>query len=351
MALTVLLLVASLGIILAAAELFTNAVEWLGVKLNVSEGVVGSIFAAVGTAMPETLIPIVAVVILGGTSHGDQVGIGAILGAPFMLATLAMFVTGLAIVIFSRSNGRSTTLAVNSSVLGRDIRFFLIAYLIAVAMAFVQLYGLRIAVALGLLTLYVYYVYRHAVDEGPEHGSGEDDGEDLHPLRFQPRSKTPALVMVLLQLLISLAIMVGGAYLFVEQVTAVALAVGVPALILSLLIAPIATELPEKLNSVLWVRRGKDTLALGNITGAMVFQSCIPVSFGLVFTSWDATESGSAFISALMALGAGALLYATMRIGERKLRAGILMSCGLFYAAYVVYLLTVVIPSGAAVPH
>ena len=62
---TVLLLLVSLALILASAALFTNSVEWLGLKLKVHEGVVGSIFAAVGTAMPETLIPIVAIVFLG----------------------------------------------------------------------------------------------------------------------------------------------------------------------------------------------------------------------------------------------------------------------------------------------
>ncbi len=43
-----------------------------------------------------------------------------------------------------------------------------------------------------------------------------------------------------------------------------------------LLVAPIATELPEKFNAVIWIRQGKDTLAMGNITGAMVFQASIP---------------------------------------------------------------------------
>ena len=56
--------------------------------------------------------------------------------------------------------------------------------------------------------------------------------------------------------------------------------IGLDPTILALIIAPIATELPEKFNSVLWVRTGKDTLAMGNITGAMVFQSCVPTVLG-----------------------------------------------------------------------
>jgi cation:H+ antiporter len=355
--LTVILLLASLVIILICAELFTNAVEWLGLKLNVNEGVVGSVFAAVGTAMPETLIPIVAVFFVGG-AHGGDVGIGAILGAPFMLATLAMFVTGTAIFIFSRSGRRGTTLMVNTSVLGRDIRFFLIAYLIAVGTAFVPNYPLKVAVAVGLLALYVYYVYRHAKEEEQTHDIEEEieagtpletEAEELGPLRFQPGSQNPQMGVVSLQLVVSLAVMVFGADMFVKQVTEVATALAVPSLILALLIAPIATELPEKFNSVLWVRRGKDTLALGNISGAMVFQSCFPVSFGLIFTHWDASQNPPAFMSAGMAIAAGTLLFILMRTGQKKLTARTLITCGAFYAAYLVYLAVAVLPAGS--PH
>src|SRR5437764_11766314 len=98
-----LMLVLGLVVILAGCDIFTNSIEWLGKKLDLNEGMLGSIFAAVGTALPETLIPIVAV-IFGTTttsSHANDVGLGAIIGAPFMLATVAMLVTGTAIFIFS----------------------------------------------------------------------------------------------------------------------------------------------------------------------------------------------------------------------------------------------------------
>src|SRR6186997_1330364 len=90
-------LVIALAVILIAAELFTNGIEWFGHKLNLAEGVVGSVLAAVGTALPETMIPIIAILTGGGSSASHGVGVGAILGAPFMLSTLAMFVTGVAV--------------------------------------------------------------------------------------------------------------------------------------------------------------------------------------------------------------------------------------------------------------
>jgi Ca2+/Na+ antiporter len=96
--LVVLEFVGALAAILAAAYLFTNAVEMLGGRLDLGQGAVGSVLAAVGTALPETMIPIVAILgaaLAGGDSGvAGEIGIGAILGAPFLLATLAMFVAG-----------------------------------------------------------------------------------------------------------------------------------------------------------------------------------------------------------------------------------------------------------------
>ena len=83
--------------------------------------------------------------------------------------------------------------------------------------------------------------------------------------------------------------LVGAAELFVTSIEHLAHGLGVDELVLTLVIAPLATELPETINSLTWIRQGKDTLALGNITGAMVFQSMLPVAFGLVFTDWQLT--------------------------------------------------------------
>ena len=134
----IVLLIASLAIILIAAELFTNGIEWFGHKLHLAEGAVGSVLAAVATAIPETLIQVIAIlgpVLLGGTAteSSSAVGVGAILGAPFMLSTLAMFVTGIAIVIYARRGRRTTDMRVNTRVLGRDVGFFIVGYGVAIA--------------------------------------------------------------------------------------------------------------------------------------------------------------------------------------------------------------------------
>src|SRR3954468_7122586 len=123
------LLFASFAVILAGALLFTNAVEWLGHRLRLGEGAVGSLLAAVGTAMPETLISIVA--LLAAKEGADDVAIGAIVGAPFLLATLAMGLVGLFAYLYRDKRGQGVQLEVHRPTLERDLVFFLVLFTLA----------------------------------------------------------------------------------------------------------------------------------------------------------------------------------------------------------------------------
>ncbi|MGZ5309979.1 MAG: sodium:calcium antiporter, partial [Solirubrobacterales bacterium] len=127
--------------------------------------------------------------------------------------------------------------------------------------------------------------------------------------------------------------MIGGAHLFVEELLHVAEDIGVEAIILSLILAPLATELPEKVNSFFWVREGKDSLALGNITGAMVFQSTIPVGIGLIFTDWEL--SGNAAVSVGLGLAGGLLAYWALRLRDR-FELGPVLAWFALYATFMV---------------
>ncbi len=342
----VVLIIAFL-IILLGAELFTNGIEWFGRKLELAEGAVGSVLAAVGTALPETMIPIIAILFASGeASHA--VGIGAILGAPFMLATLAMFVTGIAVLIAARRRTTGDTMLVDTKVLGHDMRYFAIAYALAIGAAFLPLepVWLKWIVAAVLIGIYAWYVKGHF------EADADVDTEDLAPLRFRRVDRNahrsdptaPRLRVVNLQVLAALTLIVIGAIFFVDAVEHLASQLGVDEVLLALVIAPIATELPEKFNSVIWVRAGKDTLAMGNITGAMVFQSTIPTVVALVFasSSW-VVGPGSyvAFASAGIAFLASAVIFIPMARSGR-LRGRSLLSGGVFYLAYLTLVILVV---------
>jgi cation:H+ antiporter len=108
-------------------------------------------------------------------------------------------------------------------------------------------------------------------------------------------------------------------------------AFGISALLLSLIIIPIATELPEKVNSILWIRRKKDTLAFGNITGAMVFQGTLLPAIGIMLTPWEPrVEVLTGVIITLIAA-------TWLRISARAhgLDVWALLMNGMFYMSYL----------------
>jgi cation:H+ antiporter len=306
-----LLLIFSFAIVLAGALLFTNAVEWIGHKLALGEGAVGSILAAVGTAMPETLIAIVALV--SASEGSEDVAIGAIVGAPFLLGTLAMGLVGLFAYLYREKRPQGVELNAHKPTLERDLLFFLVLFAIGGLLAWGPPTGVRIVVGIAFIAAYFLYIALTL------RGGGEvQDEETLNPLIFERRfefREDPALTLCIIQLLVGLGAMVGGAHLFVEELLHIAESIGVEALVLALILAPLATELPEKVNSFFWVREGKDALALGNITGAMVFQSMIPVGIGLIFTDWDL--SWTAVLSIGLGLAGGLLAYESLHLAGR----------------------------------
>src|SRR5207247_4930863 len=134
-----------LFVIMGGAELFTNGIEWVGEGFGLSQGAVGSVLAAVGTALPETILPLIA--ILSGHVAGEEIGIGAILGAPFMLTTLAMFVIAVAVFSYARSNGRSLDLDGDRMVLRQDLGYFLVMYALAMGAGLLQMWAVHWLVA------------------------------------------------------------------------------------------------------------------------------------------------------------------------------------------------------------
>jgi cation:H+ antiporter len=341
----VLMLAFSLGLILLASVLFTNGIELTGKRLNMHQGATGSILAAVGTALPETVIPIIAILFVANPD-GAGVGIGAIAGAPFMLATLGFFVTGGGILLYSFLGRRTSKMHIEPHVVMRDLTYFVVVYAVAIAASglsylpaamevtvrghAVNYFPIKIALALGLVLCYVLYVRRTLASESAE----VEEVETLYLHRFLGTGEGTAWIVV--QIVGSLVLMVFSGHLFVQYVEAVAAHMGIPALILSLIITPVATELPEKCNSVLWVRNKKDILAFGNMTGAMVFQSSFPVAVGILFTEWRI--AGATLVSAVIALISALVVLAWVKV-RGSLSPWLLAMGVVYYAIFLAYVL------------
>jgi cation:H+ antiporter len=319
-----------LVVILAASELFTNALEHLGQRLGISEGVTGSIFAAVGTALPETMVPLLA--LFAGTANravNEEIGVGAILGAPLMLSTLSTCLMALAI---TGRRGAAGHVQPEHTGLVRDLNFFIAAFALAAVAMFVPYEARYLRGALSAGLVLTYFVYMLLTLRASADLVADGHGTAAPEVIFLARTGLPVnLATILLQLALGLGLLVAGAEGFIDGIEGVSRVLGVSALLISLLIIPIATELPEKVNSILWIRRGKDTLAFGNITGAMVFQGTLLPAIGIMLTPWQPRIE--VLTGVLVTLGAASWLRFHARPGGLPVWA--LLGNGGFYLTYL----------------
>jgi cation:H+ antiporter len=306
MLLTVLFLLGSAGLIYLGCELFVNGVEWLGRKLGIAQNAVGTILAAFGTALPESVVTFVAVV-FGQEAAQKDIGVGAALGGPLVLSSLTYAVTAWSIYVFRARRAQGTTLVFDCEKLERDQFAFLVIFLCKVALGFLVFPGKPLT---GFLFLAAYglYFWREL--------RSEDDAVEgvIEPLRLQPHAKDPAAGWVWLQTAVALGAVFIGSQVFVGQLETLGHILGVPGHVIALLLSPVATELPETLNVVIWVRQGKERLALANVSGAMMIQATVPTALGLLFTPWQ-FDTALAIAAGATIVSIGYLLI-TLRSGR-----------------------------------
>lgn len=309
----------SVIVIYYSCELFVNGVEWVGKKFNVSQCAVGTILAAFGTALPESVVTFVAVA-FNATNEQKDIGMGAALGGPLVLGTIAYAVVGLCIIFFRRKRELGTDIDIDSLKLGRDQLWFVSIFIFKVLLG---LFVFAVKPVLGFLFLAAYGLYFFK----EMRADCTEDRLLLDPLKFQPKSAEPTTFWVLTQTLVALVLIFTSSHVFVKNLEVISIYWNLSPLIVSLLLSPIATELPEILNAVIWVRQGKETLAMGNISGAMMIQATVPSAFGLFFTPW-------VFDSYLIWAGIVTLLsimYLLVTLKRDKLSPIRLVYAGIFY--------------------
>ena len=319
-------------------EIFTNAVENLGKYFKIKDGALGSIFAAFGTALPETILPLIAVfgafVTGSEVNLGKDIGRGAVLGSPFLLSTLAFFIVGVTVLIMSAMKKRTDVICIDVKYYKRDLRFFAIAYTVGVLAAFIPLMALKVLIGFLLLAFYVFYAVKTVKKYSCD---GEYCESETEPLKFSKILKVSEkyyILLIIFQFIISVAGLVLSAHFFVENLKDVSKILGISAMVVSLFLAPVATELPETLNAVLWSINKKDVLAVSNITGAMVFQACIPMAVGIFFTDWSfSNEAAVNVCSVYFALAL--LFWGTLK--QKCFSAKIFLLSGIPYVLFLIY--------------
>src|ERR1700676_4954666 len=323
--LTAVLFLGSAAAIYFACEYFVNGVEWLGRKLGVGETATGTILAAFGTALPETAVTFVAVV-FGRDAAQKDIGVGAALGGPMVLVTISYAAVGFAMYWNRRRLGRSThVIESDSTRLRRDQAWFLSIFIVKVTLGLL-VFRYKPWVGAAFLVAYAAYLLREL------RGAQVLGEEFLEPLKLHPKGD-PGLRWPLLQTSLALIAIAIASKVFVGQLENIGVWAGLSPQLVALLLSPVATELPETMNAVIWVRQGKERLALANISGAMMIQATIPSALGVYFTPWR--FDGPLLAAGVVSLVAVIALWTLFRRGAMTGRA--LACVGLLYLVFAAY--------------
>ena len=330
MALTIALLLVSAIAIYLACEWFVNSVEWLGARMKVGTMAVGSVLAAVGTALPESVVTFVAVA-LGDSPERKDIGVGAAMGGPLVLSTIAYAVIG---VVLALTTSSLRTKPPGARELISDQRWFIVIFVAKVVLGLV-VFSFKPWLAIAFVAAYAVFVWRELREAKL---SGGHSDEDLEPLRLQPKRDRPSSIAIAVQTLGTLAVIFAASQVFVGQLEKIGPELGLPPTVVALLLAPIATELPEILNAVIWVRQGKTELAIANISGSMMIQATIPSALGIAYTPWH-------FDTPLILAGAVTLvaILAMIVMGRLgKMTAGSMLSGAVLYGGFLATVLVIV---------
>lgn len=306
MVLTIAILLGSALAIYFACEGFVNGIEWLGRKMHLGQTATGTILAAFGTALPEGVVTFVATAMGNGTSD-KEIGVGAALGGPLALTTVAVAVVGAALIFRHRAQhlpGRAM-LTVDGRRLSRDQTWFFWASAVKIA---VGLLIFPLKSWTGLLFLAVYFVFVLSEFRNPQ----EEEEGALEPLMLRRGKAEPELIWVLAQTLGTIIVIFAASRIFVGRLDELAAGFGIRPQIVALFLSPLATELPETMNAVIWVRQGKERLALANISGSMMIQATVPTAFAILFTPWLLDRS-ALYAAGVTGLGTIILFFAFRR--------------------------------------
>ena len=312
-----------------SCEFFVNGIEWVGRRLNFGDTATGTVLAAFGTALPESAVTFVAV-IFGRNDGAKEIGVGAAVGGPLVLATISYAVVGLVLCLCQRKlQRRSGLLEVDSQRLSRDQAWFLVIFGGVLVLGLTDFDAKR-GCGLALFAAYGLYVWREVNDDR----QADQDAADIERLKFRPHDPDPSLFWAALQALGALVVIAVASRLFVGQLENIGAHLGMSSQLVALLLSPVATELPETLNAVIWVRQGRERLALANISGAMMIQATVPAGLGVLFTSWR-FDQPLIMAVATTACAIGVLWSLFRRNG---VRGRSLIPIGIFYVLFAVLL-------------
>lgn len=265
--------------VFVASLLFTNAIERASDVMGWGHSFAGSIISPLFTSFPELMVFIISVFILGGAS-GQEIGVGTIVGEPFMASVFAIPMLFITIAASKKTDKKKAYIDVDRG-LYVPFAFMSLLFPVLIVPAFFNLYFERASLAIFLVGAYLLYIFLMTKSRKNEQLDKEEGAESIYFSKFMGEKKA-----ILAQSVASLLILLPSSSVLVSAVDSLSAVTGRNAFALAIIIVPIATLLPEMIASLIWAYRGKYTLSIGALIGEEVMYASIYPGISLLIIPW-----------------------------------------------------------------
>ncbi|MEM3403352.1 MAG: sodium:calcium antiporter [Nitrososphaeria archaeon] len=296
----ILVLIVSLLVLSKSSHIvITNAVK-VSTATGFGKTTIGFLLVAFATSLPELLVAIFAAL-----GHGTVgVAVGNVLGANI---TNICLILGVCILLSTLKGNRSIsfTMLITKEEVGSLYFGLFMASIIPLILLYLKEASQYIGVA--LLVLFIFNTYQLSK-------------ERTSPKEEVPDRECAKVLPCLLLTLLGVIGVAGSAYFLIDSASYIALALGVPSIVIGSTIVAFGTTVPEFATSLQATRQGHLNLAFGNIIGSgFVNLTCI---LGVTLIASPFNVNISAFSSvAIFSLISNLLLWyfiSNERIGWRE---------------------------------
>ena len=305
--LDVLLLVVSVGVLYAGAELLVRGAGRLAIAMRIRPLVVGLTVVAFATSAPELVVGLTATL-----RNVSDIAVGNIIGAN--IANVGLIIGASALVRPLRVHKHLWRKEVPATIL---VQGLLWAFCLNGTLG--RWEGLALV---AVLVAFLAWMIRTAKDR------------EAAPLSDEIKGK-PRRALSVIQVVAGVALLVAGGNLLVHAAVDVATAAGLSHLAIGLTVIAFGTTVPELATSVVAARRGEGDIAVGNAVGSVFFNTACVLGLASAIRpmsiSWDVCWVKLPVMIVLVLA-----LVPFMRTGSRVARweGAVLLAC---YIAFVVY--------------
>ena len=311
--LTLILSVFGFAILIKFADFFVDGAASLARNLKISGTVVGLTIVAFGTSAPE-----LAISFSSHLADNTDMMLGNVVGSNI---SNILFIFGLAILI--------KPFNVSKDVARKEMPLLMLMTLALAIVLSDNLFDLTKentisrndgAMLVLLFSVFVYYLITIIKNKDNE-------------LETEAKYKPPKAVFMTL---FGLAGIIFGSTLVVDNVSEFATIIGISQKVIAVTVVSIGTSLPELVTTVTAARKGENGMAIGNIVGSNIFNTCIVLGLPIALLGEVTTKTFN-IIDVIFMIVAVALLWIFVS-GHREIKkyeGVILIATYLAYLAYV----------------